>query len=354
MRSILIHQTLASFLSILLPYAIIFIGDVDWHLEYSRLMIYILFARSLMYNSYTSIFTESTRVYGDNSTIKYLVLLFIVIFISLISKGLFKNPVYLVALVSAILFEDFRRKELYYGKTVVLNVSLVFIFLFLLFAGSNPIFLLLLSIMWLALSLQKTEFRGSPMGLIDVKKRLSYILMAIFGFAIGGGYLDKAAIVLDAEEFQELRYVLFIFAPISFISQLAEYLWFSDVFNRSRRLLLSVTFIIDIISILFIASLIYNIVHPQKALLVVIVINALLISANSLLRIVLRSIKAYNFLFFVVLLGSLPYLFMWFSDSTTIYEIYTYMTAGLFLMFITLLFRTVKMYKANRILEGSK
>lgn len=306
-----------------------------------------------MYNSYTSIFTESTREYSENKTIKYLVLLFIVVFISLISKGLFSNPFYLISLISAILFEDYRRKELYYGKTFVLNVSLIFIFSFLLFAGSSPIFLLLLSIMWLVLSLQKTEFRGLPLRLIDIKKRISYILMAIFGFTVGGGYLDEAAIVLKAEEFQELRYILFIFAPISFISQLAEYLWFSNVFNRSRRLLLSVTFIVDIISILFFASLIYSIVHPQKALLVVIVINALLISANSLLRIVLRSIKAYNFLFLVVLLGSLPYLLMWFSDSTTVLEIYTYMTAGLFLMFITLLSRTIKIYRANGIFEGS-
>lgn len=352
MRSILIHQTLASFLSILLPYAIIFIGDADWHLEYSRLMVYILFARSLMYNSYTSIFTESTIEYSDNNRIKYLVLFFIVIFISLISKGLFNNPVYLVSLISAILFEDYRRKELYYGKTLVLNVSLFLIFTFFLFAGGSSIFLLLLSAMWLVLSLQNTKFRGLPMKLIDIKKRSSYILMAIFGFAIGGGYLDEVAVVLEAEEFQELRYILFIFAPISFISQLAEYLWFSNVFTGSRLLLLSVSFIIDVISVLFIASLIYGMFHPQRALLAVIVVNALLISANSLLRIVLRSIKAYNFLFLVVVLGSLPYFFMWFSHSKTVFEIYAYMTAGLFLMFITLLFRTMKMYRANESIKG--
>lgn len=349
MKGILFHQVLTSILNLLLPYLLLSFGQDEWHQEYSKLAAYLLLARNLMYNSYTSIFTESSIKTVDNPRVKYGVVIFILLILVIISEGYLLNGYLLFLTVGVLFYEDIRRKELFYANAIFkINLVSICSVLLMFLAGYSILWLLPLTILMLMVSIGNLTFSsGEILSISSVWQRRSYIATALFSFAVGGGYIEYSAKTLTTTEFTDLRYALLLLAPISFLAQLIEYLWFSNVLSVSRRYLILMFVMMSAISILSMAVILSMWFGTEGFLILTLAGIALLTSLNVILRLILRDFNNYSYLFKVVLAGSIPFTLLKIVKPDSAIDIYVIMLLAMLLMFVLAIFRVINHLREN-------
>ena len=327
----ILHQTIVSVANFGLPYILLFLGLNDWHQNYTEIIVLALFGKSIFYNSYTSNISEGNKK-NENIFIKYLVGI-IIISCFYLFFGL-NNFIFLSFIFSSFYFEHSRRVRLYYDNFKFLNIIIISNLVLLILSGYNNNLLLLLCFVYIIFDLSSINKKGLKINFTEILNRKWYILTAILGFTIGGGYLLEASKILDADSFAELRYLLLIFIPGSFIMQIAELLWFREKIKLPRKLLAIYTLILNTTSVIIFVLFLSYFFPNNLDLLVVLGLVNLFIGFNSILRLYIRQYEFYDILLTVLVFGSIPYISLRFFDLINVNIIYQFMLVSQVLMFL--------------------
>lgn len=308
MLRLISNQLLISISRLALPYVLIYLGYNDWHEMLTRIMVVILLGRGLLYSSYTSIYIEDDIKKSDNPIIKYTLVCLIILGIYIIDAELFTSFELVVFIFFGVSYEDYSRREIYHGRYLTLNVIAILTFAGLVLAGVKIYFIALAIIPMIIVQFKCTHNQEIKLTLRDVRLRTSYILSALLGYFMGGGYLLAASDLLGEDIFAEFRYVLLIFVPVSFLSQVADFAWFQQERWISRGQVAALLLITTALFSSIIGFYLITIFDNWKELIFLIVMISVLIAVNTILRLWLRQAGLYNQILIFLLIGSVPYL----------------------------------------------
>ena len=125
-------------------------------------------------------------------------------------------------------------EEIYRGRYLILNLIAITTFISLVLAGVSFCYIALGIIPMIIVQFKGTNSHEIKLNFVDVRLRTAYIFSSLLSYFMGGGYLLAASDLLSEDTFAEFRYVLFIFVPVSFLSQLADFAWFQEERSISR------------------------------------------------------------------------------------------------------------------------
>lgn len=347
MKKTILHQTIVSAGNFALPYILLFLGFNDWHQNYTEIIVLALFGKSIFYNSYTSNIIEGNKE-NEFFLIKYLLGIIIISCFYIYFK--LNNYIYLFFIFSSFYFEHSRRIRLYYNNFKFLNIIIILNLVLLIISGFNDDLLLISCFVYIIFDLNSLNKKGLKINFTDILNRKWYILTAILSFTIGGGYLLEASKILSPDSFAELRYMLLIFIPGSFIMQIAELLWFKEKIKSPRRLLAIYALILNTTSVIILVLFLSYFFPNNIDLLVVLGLVNLFIGLNSILRLYIRQNEFYGILLTVLVFGSIPYISLRFFNLINLNVIYQLMLVSQILMFL-IMFTYLGTKKNNLFLE---
>ena len=230
---------------------------------------------------------------------------------------------------------------------IILNLVL------LILSGFNNGLLLISSFVYIIFDLNSLNKKGLKINFREILNRKWYILTAILGFTIGGGYLLEASKILNPDSFAELRYMLLIFIPGSFIMQIAELLWFREKIKFPRRLLAIYALILNTTSVIILVLFLSYFFPNNLDLLIILGLVNLFIGLNSVLRLYIRQNEFYGILLTVLVFGSIPYISLRFFNLISLNIIYQFMLASQVLMFL-IMFTYLLRIKNNLFFKKTK
>lgn len=336
MRRLLANQILLSVANLLIPYILLFFNFKDWHEDFSRLMVLLIFGRGLFYSGYTSLFIEGKIAISDNVFIKVIFGTSICTLLYFLDKSLFLNNNLIFVLFVGVLFEDFRRKQIYMSSFNSLNIATVITSVSFLLAAINQNFIFISVIVWTYFILKEKPSTNQTISLKDIYSRSFYILTAVLSYSMGGGYIITAADVLDSESFGVLRYILLILTPVSFLGQIVELAWFREGTEISKRSisfwLIFLTFICSLLG----AMIVHRFFENWTYLIILVFVISLFIALNTILRLMIREKESYGILLLVMFLSSIPYFSLIWISNKTIEVIYSSMLVSQLLLTIML------------------